>query len=235
MVTTNIKYVLDLIERDKIQFFKITGADNKSVVLKQDNPDVSVTEAYNMLEDFLSACEPGIINIKLSEISDKEKGNGGGIKGKTYDFRVRVGAAVSRNAGTDANFMSGEVKALMQENYNLRMQMQLMELQAKHKEELKKLDEKIEGLKDNDPLEKYAPMIQALAGRFLGSGAAPVTGIAGHEEEVEAGDKKERLKKSIQRLLKADKDFVDNIELLANFAEKSPEKYKSFVPMLKMM
>jgi len=234
MVTTNIKYVLDLIERDKIQFFKITGADNKSVVLKQDNPDVSVTEAYNMLEDFLSACEPGIINIKLSEISDKEKGNGGGIKGKTYDFRVRVGAAVSRNAGTDANFMSGEVKALMQENYNLRTQMQLMELQAKHKEELKKLDEKIEGLKDNDPLEKYAPMIQALAGRFL-TGGAPAAGIAGHDEETQPSDKKTRLTKAVNRLLKVDPDFCTNIELLADFAEKSPEKYKSFVPMLKMM
>lgn len=235
MVTTNIKYVLDLIEREKIQFFKVTGADNKSIVLKQDNPDVSVTEAYNMLEDFLASCEPGIINISLSELSDKEKGNGGALKTKMYSFRVRVGTAVSRIAGTDANFMSGEVKGLMQENYNLRMQMQLMEQQQKHKEELRKLDEKIEGLKDNDPLEKYAPMIQALAGKFLGGGAAPVAGIHGHEEEAQPSDKKTRLTKAVNRLIKADKNFVDNIELLADFAEKSPEKYNSFVPMLKMM
>lgn len=234
MVTTNIKYVLDLIERDQLRFFKITGADNKSIVLKQDNPDVSTTEAYNMLEDFLSNCEAGIINIKISEVSDKEKGTGGAIKGKDYTFRVRVGASSSRIAGTDANTLGGIEKALMHENYNLKLQLQLLEQKHQQKEELRKLEEKIEGLKDNDPLEKYAPLLQSLAGQFF-KAPAPVAGIAGHEEESAGTDKKTRITKAVNRILKIDPNFADNIELLANFAEKSPEKYKNFVPMLKMM
>lgn len=234
MVTTNIKYVLDLIEREQLKFFKITGADNKSIVLKQDNPEVSVTEAYNMLEDFLSNCEAGIINIKLSEVSDKEKGNGGSIKGKDFTFRVRVGASTSRIAGTDANTISGVEKALMHENYNLKLQLELMEQKHQQKEELRKLEEKIEGLQNSDPLEKYAPLIQHFMGGFFKQ-PAQVAGIAGHEEETPANDKKTRITKAVNRILKVDPDFADNIELLANFAEKSPDKYKNFVPMLKMM
>ncbi len=234
MVTTNIKYVLDLIEREELKYFKITGADNKSIVLKQDNPDISVTEAYNMLEDFLASCEAGIINIKLSKVSDKEKGTGGVIKGQDYTFRVRIGATSARIAGTDANTMAGTEKALMQEIFSLKLQLQLMEQKHHQKEELRKLEEKIEGLKDQDPLEKYAPLIQHFAGQFFKQ-PVPVAGIAGHEEETPATDKKTRITKAINRILKVDADFADNIELLANFAEKSPEKYKNFVPMLKMM
>ena len=234
MITTSIKYVLDLIEREQIKYFIITGADGKSVVLKQDDENASVTDAYNALEDFLSQCEPGIINIKLSNKSFREKGAGGDIKANNWVFRVRVGTADAKRAGTDNNVMHGEVKALMNENYMLRVEIMQMKQQAAHDEKMRSLEAKIEGLKDSDPMEKYAPLIQMLAGKFI-PGAAAVHGIAGHEEETKTDDKKTRITKAVNRLLKVDPDFASNLELLADFAEKSPDKYKSFVPMLKVM
>jgi hypothetical protein len=43
---------------------------------------------------------------------------------------------------------------------------------------------------------------------------------------------KERLNKAITRLLKADPNFVNNVEKLANLAEKNPSMYKMAVQQL---
>jgi hypothetical protein len=48
-------------------------------------------------------------------------------------------------------------------------------------------------------------------------------------------DTKERLTKAINRLIKADPEFIANIEKLADLAEKSPFIYKQAVNKLKSL
>ena len=234
MVTTTKAQVLQTMQQKNISFFKVSDVTGKNFSYIQDDEEVTPEEAYNELSDYLGNLEPGIVTIHLSEKSYKEKANGGAIKSGNYVMKVRIGA---NNLQTpQIGGLNADYKNLLQQNFELQNKIMLLEHQKISDEKHRLLEEKIEGLKNTDVLEKYAPLIQMAISQFMpGSAqAAPVpVGIAGTDEE--APTTKTRLTKSVNRLLKIDNNFVENLEMLADFAEAKPEQYKKFIPMLKMM
>jgi len=234
MVTTTISQVLQTMQQKNISFFKVADVTGKNFSYIQDDEDLSPDEAYNELNDYLKSLEPGIITIQLSEKSFKEKGNGGAIKGGNYIMKVRI---ASNNLSTpQIGGLNADYKDLLKQNFELQNKIMLLEHQKIADEKHRILEEKIEGLKNVDPLEKYAPLIQMAVSQFMpgANAAAPApVGIAGTEETQPT--KKEQITKSVNRLLKVDPNFVENLEVLADFAESKPDQYKKFVPMLKMM
>jgi len=235
MVTTTTGQVLQTMQQKNISFFRISDVTGKNFSYIQDDEEITPAEAYNELNDYLKNLEPGIITIQLSEKSFKEKGTGGAIKGGNYIMKVRI---PNNNLQTpQIGGLNEDYKSLLKQNFELQNKIMLLEHQKISDEKHRQLEEKIEGLKATDPLEKYAPLIQALLPQFMGTAAAAAPmvapGIAGTEEETP--NQKQKITKSINRLLKIDKDFVDNLEMLADFAEAKPDQYKKFIPMLKMM
>lgn len=229
MVTTNINQVLQVMQQKQIAYFKVFDATGKNLCYLQDDEEVTPQEAYNELADVLKNCESGIVTIVLSEKSFKEKG-AGNPKGGNYNFRVRVGSNLTPSIN---GVMNEDLRNLMNENAELKLKLMLQEQEHKNAENQRKLEEKIEGLKNEDPLEKYAPFLQPILLKLFAGGEIPPTAtISGTDQPT---DKKTIITQAVNRLMKIDPDFPTNLTLLADFGEKNPEKYKSFIPMLKIM
>ena len=237
MVTTNINTVLQIMQQKQISFFKVFDVTGKNLSYVQDNEEITPAEAFNELKDYLQNLEPGIITLVFSEQSFKEKNKGGAAAAtKNFTFKVRVGNNSNLNQPT-INGLNEDYKELLKQNYELQNKIMLLEHQKQTDEATRKLEEKIEGLKNEDALEKYAPLLTGLFSKFMTPAAAAATpAINGLEEEQPSHPtKKQIIQNAINRLLKVDVNLAENLTLLADFAEKQPEKYKSFVPMLKMM
>jgi hypothetical protein len=236
MVTININTVLQIMQQKQISFFKVFDVTGKNLSYIQDNEEVTPAEAFNELKDYLQNLEPGIVTIIFSEQSFKEKNKGGAAAAtKNYTFKARVGNTTNLNQPT-INGLNEDYKELLKQNYELQNKIMLLEHQKHTDEATRKLEEKIEGLKNEDALEKYAPLLTGLFARFM-PGAETATAapaINGLDEEQQP-TKKTIITNAINRLLKVDANLAENLTLLADFAEKAPQKYKSFVPMLKMM
>jgi hypothetical protein len=233
MVTTSINQVLNIAQNKQIQFFKIFDATGKQLIYTQDDEDTTPAEAYNELNEQLKNFDTGIVAVQLSEKSYKEKGQGGSVKNGAYFFKVRVG---QQNLTPAINgLLSEDVKSLMNEVAELRLKLMLQEQEHKNAENQRKLEEKIEGLKNNDPFEKYAPTFLPILSQMFGTPTTPqiTPNINGTETTID--DKKTIITKAVNRLIKIDPNFAENLTLLADFGEKNPEKYKSFIPMLKVM
>jgi hypothetical protein len=234
MVTTNINTVLQIMQQKQISYFKVFDVTGKNLSYVQDNEEITPAEAFNELKDYLQNLEPGIVTLVFSDQSFKEKNKGGAAAStKNYTFKVRVGNTANLNQPA-INGLNEDYKELLKQNYELQNKIMLLEHQKHTDEATRKLEEKIEGLKNEDPLEKYAPLITGLFSRFMPTAETAVPAINGLDEETQP-TKKTIITNAINRLLKVDNNLAENLTLLADFAEKQPQKYKSFVPMLKMM
>lgn len=233
MVTTNINAVLTLMQQKQIQYFKIFDATAKNLAYIQDEEEITPQEAYNELSEYLKNLEAGIVTIQLSEKSFKDKNAGGNLKSGNYIFKVRVGNILSTPNANAINGISEDYKDLLKQNYELQNKIILLEHQRQTDEITRKLEEKIEGLRNEDVLEKYAPLIAGFMNKFNTTAATPQPQpvINGIEET----NKKTLITNAINRLLKVDKNLAENLTLLADFGEKNPDKYHSFIPMLKVM
>ena len=233
MVTTNINTVLQIMQQKQITFFKVFDVTGKNLSYSQDNEEITPAEAFNELKDYIQNLEPGIITVVFSEQSFKEKNKGGAAAAtKNFTFKVRVGNNSNLNQPS-INGLNEDYKELLKQNYELQNKIMLLEHQKQTDEATRKLEEKIEGLKNEDALEKYAPLLTGLFSKFMTPAAAATPAINGLDEEQPT--KKTIITNAINRLLKVDQNLHENLTLLADFAEKQPDKYKSFVPMLKMM
>jgi hypothetical protein len=187
----------------------------------------------NELTEFLeNECESGIVTIKMDTRPKRTKGEGGDTSG-LLTYTVRVGQENTAVAGQPhqpqhINFHP-DMKTLYNENIELKQDNNNLKNQIPTKVVLDSLNEKIKKLEEGDILEKYSPLLMAFFGKGTGTAPAQATAIAGTESE----SKKEKIFKAVIKLGKIDANFADTITDLANFAEKSPEKYLSFLPMLK--
>lgn len=231
MVTTSINQILAIAQNKQIQFFKIFDATGKQLYYSQDDENTTPSEAFNELSDQLKNFDNGIVSVQLSEKSFKEKGQGGSVKGGSFYYKVRVGEKLTPAIN---GLMNEDVKTLMNEVAELRLKLMLQEQEHKNLEAQRKLEEKIEGLKNNDPFEKYAPTLMPIIAQMFGTGTPQIAPVI-NGTDTPTDDKKTIITKAVNRLLKIDPDFATNITLLADFGEKNPEKYKSFIPMLKIM
>lgn len=233
MVTTNINQVLQLMQNKQIVYFKVYDATGKILAYVQDDENLTPAEAYNELNDYLKNLDAGIVTVQLSEKSFKEKSKAGGdVKTGNFLFRVRVGNQILNTP--QINGFNEDYKDLLKQNYELQNKIMLLEHQRQTDEATRKLEEKIEGLKNEDVLEKYAPLLTGILSKFMpGTPAPAINGI--DEETNQQPTKKTLIQNAVNRLLKVDNNLHENLTLLADFAEKNPDKYKSFVPMLKMM
>ena len=150
---------------------------------------------------------------------------------------------------------SNTVKSLQEEIFNLKVQLKEKEFEQK----LADLERKIENKNENnDGLGAIIPEIKEYIPAILGAiFGGKTTGIAGTGVKVVSSNpngydlpqekkvdpvyqdltdvENEMIDKAVDRLLIIDGSFHETITVLADFAEKNPEKYHSFLTVLKSM
>lgn len=226
-------YIAELMQSENLFLFTLCGVDGKSILCEQDDESYKVGESIQKLDHCLESLEPGqVVYLTLRRHTKKDKSQGGAIKGN-YQFKIRTGTDKAISGHTpqiDTSLVNSEILRLMQEKKELELKMAELKAEQKHAE----LERKIEEIKNESVLEKYAPqIIGTLQAMFTKQAGAPVA-VAGLEDtETETATPKQRITAAINRLIKIDKDFVNTIEVLAAYAEQQPQSYLGFLPMLK--
>lgn len=212
-----------------------------------------VDETIEAIEATLNAVESGNVTISLYDKSRMDKTLGGKVT-PVFSFTVNVGQKSSASPiGMIDN--SNTVKSLQEEIFNLKVQLKEKEFEQK----LADLERKIENKNENnDGLGAIIPEIKEYIPAILGAiFGGKTTGIAGTGVKVVSSNpngydlpqekkvdpvyqdltdvENEMIDKAVDRLLIIDGSFHETITVLADFAEKNPEKYHSFLTVLKSM
>lgn len=216
---------------------KVLASDGRSLLFEVDGNDTDAKHCAGELEDFLAnQVEEGTYTVKLSTRPKGKKAEGGSWGEFTYKVKVG-GGKTSNSIGGIPDAFSTEYRDLVAKNIELNTKVVRLEEEAKRKEEMNALQKQIDKLKESDPFEKYAPVINGIMG-YLNRGNA-VAGAAQEMAAVAGPQTKEeivaKINSAIKRMMKIDPNFPDTITALADFAEKDPERYKSFIPMLKAL
>jgi hypothetical protein len=231
MNTVKREAVLKFCIEKEMCFFSVYESNGRTLMYDYQDEGGTSQDCHDQLEEFLDSVEEGYVCIKLSKRSKKDKSKGGDPEEKkNYEFRVRVGPEKSKSSsGIDSTVLE-----LIKQNHELMLKIQLKD----NEREREKLVDQIKELKENkgDHWSQYAPQVIGLLEKGLfgtGNQTVPVQGtpINGPDGPT----RKEVIMESLNRLGKVDPDLAGTLKSLADFAEKSPDKYKMYLPMLKGM
>ena len=230
------EYLFQLIEQRSMPNVQVYGADNKSLIFETDDETQTASQAKTELMNFFDdMAQPGIYIVRVSKKNRKEKGAGGDTT--THSFRIQItdGSQTGKAIGGVPSEFTNDYKSLIDKNIELQTKIIRLEEEKKRKEEIDILQKQIDKLKEESPLEKYAPLI---AGFFTKGGQAMNGQEQAHNLAAVAGptdtktENKQKIISAVNRLSKIDPNFADTITKLAAFAEAEPQKYLSFIPML---
>lgn len=232
------EFIFNKMHSNKLAYYKVLDSDGKTILDQQDDDEVSVDEAANLLRDTLENIS-GLITVVLSEKSQRAKAAGGKIGDIRYTIKI---------TDTDAKGLSGHeevrndtLRAAIAAQYEAKMEtliekhkneIALMKIQAEHDRKFNELNEKLKELKEGDMTEKVLPYLAGIFGNVV-PGAPAINGIP-QEPHLNgpADENKVRLMNAINRLIKLDRNFIDNLEKLADLAEKSPMTYSLAISKL---
>lgn len=224
MAYVNPEYVTKLMQEKDLKFFVVLDSDGKSILADQQNSDITLDKAVSMLKEVFDEITGPYVIVKLRDKSRKQTSAGGDIKTGNYDFKVKLGeAAISGPNAPNATItgLLNRINALETALVRQEKDFQLKELQRQFDE-----------FKENQKSPYLEQLMPLLASCLTGSKPAPIAspGIAGVED-----DPKEKIKEAIKRLAKVDKNIADTLTALADFAERKPEMYMQYIPLLKTM
>ena len=212
-------------QTNKLAFYKVLDSDGKTILDRQDDDDCTVTEAENRLRDTLENLT-GLITVVLSEKTSKQKAAGGNTTGDLrFSIKLTDGTSSSITGVNDGAIE--KLREAMQREFDAK----LLAIKKEHEAELriKKLEDQILELKNGNSLDQYLPMI---AGLFSPGSAPVIAGFPNEPHITGPDDFKTRLITAVNRLTKVDKNFVSNLEALADLAEKSPITYNLAISKL---
>jgi hypothetical protein len=225
--TVTREFMFQKMRDNKLPYFIVTDGRDE---ISRNEDEASVEAAAAMLEDVLSNVMDSLVIVKLMEKTKKELGRGGNIRATVLEYKIQLRpTAAMRGIGGYGNNM---VDDLMRENSKLKDQLtdeKIERIKFENKKELEELRKEMN--------EKPNPMME-MGMKALGHlfGEPPVTQVAGaedgHVKQADA-DRIKNIRAAIVRLSKVDPTLDDTLTALANFAEKNPDKYRSFIPLMK--
>ena len=235
MAITKKEFVLSQMERLKLPFYTIK--DGTGLVDDQQE-DIEVEEAIQMLSDSLDAFGSGVVEIKLSNRNKASKRTGGDLT--TYTYKVKVG-----NENTPA--INGNTSSNLESFYEERMRLEKKIIELENNQKFEALKREIESVKNNEKSVFDHPMVQNVIAGLMGAyGGAKVAEtnivpiaqkplINGTDTEVKKISKEEQklIGQAISRINAVDPDMVSNFLSLATLAESNPTMYFNAVSMMK--
>lgn len=236
-VHSSLDTILKAAEKHQLPYWRIT---NGNELIDHNDSEADLSAALNALQESLETLEgSGFVTVVLSSKSNEEKGARPSRADKNFVYRYKIGQAATiggmGNTSTGGSFFS---PSLFMNMFNQNMELTKMMLEQKSEFEKKELNNRIEALEkgDSNPLlEKALGFLPLL----LGGAASPspiAPAMAGTTEPAtEAIEQMDLFKAASKRMFVIDPNFGSTLTALADFAEKDPDKYKSFIPLLKTL
>lgn len=223
-------FVIDRMVERNCMIYKML--DGNRLIDENDDEDMPIEKAVNQLTASLASIDSGIVTVKLSNKTGKNKALGGRDY-KNYEFQVKLGGRAVAVSGVSTD---SQVVNLLKEISALKTEMIRKEYESK----LDKLQESIDAIKNdktNPYLEKFLPVIAGMFGVPLGGGNP--TALAGaptaeSEKKIVSPKDKARLRAALDMWITADPDnHLEVIEMIAQLASTKPSVYVGAIPMLK--
>jgi hypothetical protein len=226
---TDPNYIIEKMVADKLPYYQVIDTDGKTVIDENENPEVDVHQASKRLMDLFERIS-GTFTIVLSSKTKQEKGAGG--PQRNLRLTTKIGNSYNNNSVNGIGAVSNtpkieDIEARLEAKYKEQFEAKMREI------ELLRRIEKLEEEKNApDDIEKYAPIIQAIAGMF-GNGAVPLNGSPNINGPGEVNPVFSRINAAVKILYSNDKNFVENLEKLADIAKNRPFIYSMAISKLK--
>lgn len=246
-------FLLDIMKDLDAKYFRVYNMDYGRMY--ENFQQVSLNEAQKRMEDFFKRAGDGSYRVVLFK-NNALKANGQ-PKEEGFEYEVVKSASLQDDspktqgmAGMD--FQGGYMGAVDMPTH-LASKDQIMELRLQllaKDNEIARLQDKIEDLSrkheteianaknPQELIKQVAPSILgAVQGLDLSSfGKKPQSPMNGVEETMEQTQSKQALMvQAVNKLIKLDPEFADNICKLAELAERNPSVYKMAVEQLKSL
>jgi hypothetical protein len=242
MNLTNIKYLYDLMDKEKFIFF--TVYDNKNSPMRdQGNENYTVQDAKEDLEQFLQY-NSGVFRVEFR----RAKNNGPTTKNYSFTIdnlksdREPVSGIGNFDGGVTMDYMSiinakdDKIEKLQSEMFANMM----AAMNKQHELQMEAMKTELSKDKGNDGLITAA--MGALSGMFGGGSNMALSGFDSMElptietprktENMLVDDNKQKINNAVVRLIKSDKDFANHISKLADLADESPLIYNMAISKL---
>jgi len=241
------EFVYKVMQSRERNLFKVKDGNN--TLLEQDDSTVSVDMAITELEDLLNNLSGNMVVI---ELRDPKNTGQGGSRGSTLIYKVKLSQQSAPMAGMHG--MGGYGNNYPQQGLNWAdMYIQKAEelAEAKRNLQAQELNYQLKELKTELAGEKGGmrnSAIELIAGKVFEMMATgqPVAraGIAGtddntpgqmtNEKTNEAGkEQTRRVMAAIKLFRSIDENWLEHLELLANYAAQNPVMYKSVLNTIK--
>ena len=245
MNLTNIKYLYDLMDKEKFTFFTVYDSKN-SPMRDQCNENYTVQDAKDDLEQFLQY-NSGVFRVEFR----RTKANNANTKNYSFTIdnlrseqREDVTGIGSFDGGADymsiINSKDEKIEKLQSEMFANMM----AAMSKQHELQMEALKNNLKKDTGNDALMQTA--ITAITGMFGGGSNIALSGFDSMElpvmetnktntntEDTMVDDNKRKINSAVVRLIKADKDFAENITKLADIADENPLIYSMAISKLK--
>ena len=243
MNLTNIKYLYDLMDKEKFTFFTVYDSKN-SPMRDQCNENYTVQDAKDDLEQFLQY-NSGVFRVEFR----RTKANTATTRNFSFTIdnlkqeqREPVTGIGNMEGGT--NYMSIiSAKDDKIEKLQSEMFANMMAAMAKqHELQMESFKSSLNKDTGNDALMQTA--ITAISGMFGGGSNIALSGFDTMDLPVMettktntikpmlVDDNRQKINNAILRLMKADRDFASNITKLADIADENPLIYNMAISKL---
>ena len=220
----NYELILEKVQKENLPFYQILDNDGKTIIDENNDPDVSAHEAVKKMQDIFDNIT-GTVIIKLCSRSKEDKAKGGPARNITLTTKIPDTSNNSNIQGIGAVSPNiAEIEARIEEKYNQKLEA------YKREQDLLRRIEKLEAEKnEGSDLEKYMPLIAGIFGNQM------PTPLAGNDPNINGpgNEVHERINNAIKILYKNDKNFVSNLEKLAQISQNNPLVYAVAIEKLK--
>lgn len=239
---TKIEYVYSV--ADSNASFWFTMRDSQDAIVLEHRTGSSVEDMKKQLDNFFQFNE-GVYKIELRNTPDPQ---GRRTKYLTYNIKSFLSDKTTPINGTTpftnpnnnsddkptgreffqiAQTREDKIRELLEQNHLLRLE---------HLQEKNRLENELFRMKflqeNKNEDGKMTEMIMGVLPAFFGNlGNSTTVGVSG-VGDAPIGSTNDRITSCINRLMKADPNFVDNLEKLANLAEKNKSVYNMAISQL---
>ena len=244
---TSIEYVTERILNDNLVYWRLFSGSTSdtSFLFFIQNEDLTSEQSAllfaNTVKNFT-----GRVKVELTEKSGKEINKGGTTYKMTYFLNLQNGMSVkdTTTVAVQQPTMNNELLQLFlqqsQQTHAMQIEALRREFELKQKIAELEADTQIDS-PINGFLEAQSGRIMGLLEKFLFPNNQPQVAIAGGNETIEQTELtqteieqlQQRLNNAILTLAEVDSNYIETLELLADFAKSNPDKYKSYIPLLK--
>lgn len=227
---TDPNYIIEKMVADKLPYYQVIDTDGKTVIDDNENPEVDVHQAAKRLQDLFERIS-GTFTIVLSSKTKAEKGAGGNARNLRLTTKIGNNynnSSVNGIGAVNNSVNIAEIEARLEAKYEEKLAAKMKEIEL-----LRRIEKLEEEKNEPDMLEKYAPYIQGLFGLMNQAPGVPLNGSPNINGPGETNPIFARINAAVKILYNNDKNFVENLEKLADIAQNKPFVYSMAISKLK--